>query len=229
MPYATWSVASALSTLLTFLTLIHLPLYVSVIFILLAVVTFAMANFKLYRHQQSEIEELRQQVQALQHREPVTKLRIHRAADSRYILTPVHQMAHGDFNGGYFDFNLRVENNGERNSIVDKYAVTIEEFSLNFDSVYPEEPNYIQGRHCMHALVSQRYLSKTKLVKIEPYSSTEFGHLMFHLPRLNLETFADAGFRMQGEQHRFGSLHCRLTLTDSTGVSVSETFELRES
>jgi hypothetical protein len=161
--------------------------------------------------------------------EPAASLKIHPANRSRYILRQVGQGgAHGDFNGGYFEFSLRVENRGNRNSTVDKYKILIRELNTEFSGIAPVRLNHVQGRHCQHGLAPNNCLNEGSLVRIAPDDSTNAGCLLFFLAELNLEMFANAGLRMQGPERRFGNLHCRLTLIDSNGISASEDFELSE-
>jgi hypothetical protein len=157
-------------------------------------------------------------------------LKIHHAANrSRYILRQVGQGgAHGDFSGGYFEFWLRVENSGNRNSTVDKYTIWIQEFGREFNGIAPSRLNHVQGRHCQHALVPQNCLNEGSLIRIPADGSTNTGCLWFFLPELALEIFVNAGLRMQGSERRFSNLHCRLTLIDSNGISASGDFELSE-
>jgi len=162
--------------------------------------------------------------------EPAASLKIYPANRSRYILKPAAQGgAHGDFRGGHFQFWLRVENSGNRNSEVDKYKIWIQEFDREFNGIAPIQVwGLVPGRHCQHGVGNQKYLNEANLIKIPPDDSTGVGCLWFYLPELTLEMFVNAGLRMQGPQHRFGNLHCRLTVTDSNGISASEDFECHE-
>jgi len=162
--------------------------------------------------------------------DPVASLKIYPANRSRYILKPAAQGgAHGDFRGGHFQFWLRVENSGNRNSAVDKYKIWIQEFDSEFNGIVPIQVRVlVPGRHCQHGVGNEKYLNEANLIKIPADDSTGVGCLWFYLPELTLEMFVNAGLRMQGPQHRFGNLHCRLTVTDSNGISASEDFERYE-
>jgi hypothetical protein len=157
-------------------------------------------------------------------------LKIYPANRSRYILKPAAQGgAHGDFRGGHFQFWLRVENSGNRNSAVDKYKIWIQELDREFNGIVPiQERGLVPGRHRQHGVGNEKYLNEANLIKIPGDDSTSVGCLWFYLPELTLEMFVNAGLRMQGPQHRFGNLHCRLTVTDSNGISASEDFECYE-
>jgi hypothetical protein len=162
--------------------------------------------------------------------EAAASLKIYPGNGSRYILKPTGQGgAHGDFSGGHFQFWLRVENSGNRNSAVDKYKIWIQEFDKEFDGVVPKQVfGLVPGRHCQHGVGNEKYLNEANLIKIPPDNSTSVGCLWFYLPELTLEMFVSAGLRMQGPDRHFGNLHCRLTITDSNGVSASEDFECSE-
>jgi hypothetical protein len=162
--------------------------------------------------------------------EPAACLKIYPANGSRYILKPAAQGgAHGDFRGGHFQFWLRVENGGNRNSAVDKYKIWIQEFDSEFNGIVPiQVGSLVPGRHCQHGVGNEKYLNEANLIKIPPDDSTSVGCLWFYLPELTLEMFVNAGLRMQGPERRFSNLHCRLTLIDSNGISASGDFELFE-
>lgn len=160
--------------------------------------------------------------------QPAAILSIYPANRSRYILRQTGAGAHADFNGGYFELRLRIENSGNRNSTVAQYKICIQDFNREFAEIAPTLVNNVQGRHCQHALAPQNNLNETNLVRIPANDSTNVGSLWFFLPELTLEMFANAGLRMQGPERRFGNLHCRLTITDSNGISASEDFECHE-
>jgi hypothetical protein len=162
--------------------------------------------------------------------EPAASLKIYPGNGSRYILKPVGQGGpRRDVKGGHFQFWLRVENSGNRNSAVDKYKIWIQEFDKEFDGIVPiQVPSLVPGRFCQHGVGNEKYLNEANLIKIPPDDSTSVGCLWFFLPELTLEMFANAGVQTLGPEHRFGNLHCRLTVTDSNGISASGDFELFE-
>jgi len=164
--------------------------------------------------------------------EPAASLKIYSAGRSRYILKPIGQQgAHGDnFKGGHLQFWLRVENSGDRNSAVDQYKIWIREFDREFSVVPIQVGGLVPGRHCQHGIgpQDQKYLNEENLIKIPPDNSTNVGCLWFYLPELTLEMFGSAGLQMQGPDRHFDGLHCRLTVTDSNGVSANGDFELSE-
>jgi hypothetical protein len=64
------------------------------------------------------------------------------------------------------------------------------------------------------------------MVKIDAESAS--GDLFFFLPDLTLERFSSAGMAMNGEERKFGTLRCGLTIIDRTGSSASAYFQLHE-
>lgn len=222
-----WILLSGLSTLTTFYLkgLSEKPRLASVVSLALG---FAWANFKVFQKKQSQIAGLRLSLSV--HESRVSQLIISADEGSRYILAPVGNVPHGDFNGGYFEFHLMVENVGRRNSTVNSYKVEVKELQKTFPDLRPiEGKNGVQGRHCVHAgMQPGRALSETGNMKIKEESATNHGTLLFHLPGINLGQFVAAGLKMHGEDRKFDPLHCVLTLRDTTSVSAEYEFTLHE-
>jgi hypothetical protein len=224
--FSVWWFLSAVSTVSTFF--FHRwsgkPLAVSAFS---TIVGFAWANFRVFQKRQKRVAEL--ETALASHEARTSQLRITPDGRSRYILSPVANVPRADFNGGFLLFELMIENVGRRNSIVNSYQIEIDELHHTFENLQPVEGrNGIQGRHCQHGMQPARVLSRTGNIGIEAESATDHGVLVFFIPNLNLQQFMDAGLRMQGEERRFGTLHCRLTLTDTTESSVTQEFELQE-
>jgi hypothetical protein len=218
-----------------FTGVLRIVLYTSV------VVGFGAANFRVFQNQQQRIDDLTResgfQEQRLQEvkgqvegrQAAVASLTVHPVVGSRYILHPTSSVPHADFDAGYFEFHLRVENSGTRNSSINDYQIEITELHQQFPHVVPQEGrNGIQGRHCQHGLAPGRILSETRIIRVDADSTTNEGTLLFFVPGLSLERFVTAGLHMHGEQRLFDSLHCRLTLTDTNGASASADFEMAE-
>jgi hypothetical protein len=221
-----WWVLSALSTLTTFYikSFAGRPRLVSAIS---AALGFAWANYSVFKGQQDQIVRLNEEAQRIQTRK--SELTIHPDGGSQYILSPANKAAHGDFKGGYFEFHLMIENTGQKNSLVDKYKIEIMELRIAVDNLRPEEGrNGAQGRHAVVGLHPNQILSRTRVVRIDPESASDHGMLLFFVPDVTLEQFVGAGLGMHGEEHRFGTLHCRLTITDMSGSSAAAEFELSE-
>ena len=162
------------------------------------------------------------------HNERVAKLEIHPVDGSRYFLIPRGNQQPADFEGGYLEFHLMVENTGKRDSTINTYTVYIREFDMQFENLAPyERGGMLRGRH--FTTNAEIGLSRTALLRVGSEGVTDRGILIFRIPGIGLETFANAGFVMSREERRFlDPLHCRLTLTDTTGVSASREFEVRE-
>ncbi len=224
--FSAWWILSGLSTLSTFFLRgwSGKPRLVSAIS---AVLGFAWANFRVFQKQESRISALNADL--LSHQARTSQLRITPDNGSRYILVPVANLRNADFNGGFLEFHLMIENTGRRNSTVNSYQVEIVELEETFPNLQPiEGRDAVQGRHCQHGLHSGRILSRTGVVRIDAESTTDHGTLLFSIPGITLERFANAGLRMHGEQRKFGTLRCRLTLTDTTNSSATAEFELHE-
>jgi hypothetical protein len=220
--FSVWWILSGLSTLSTFFfhgwaDKARPALAVS------AIVGFVWANFRVFQKQEALVLALRNASQLQETR--ASELRIAIDKGSRYILRPVPNVPNGDFNAMFLEFHLMIENRGSRNSIVDGFQIEVLELGRTFTRLAPQEGlTGIQGRHVMYAMNSQGILSKTGLIKIEADSATDRGRLIFHIP-INLGTFAECNLRMV--EPEFPPLHCRLTLTDTTQISATETFEMR--
>ena len=223
---AWWSL-SALSTLSTF----FVPDWAGrwrLVSAISAVIGFAVANFKVFRKQESRISTLEKALSS--HTERRSQLRISSDNGSRYILQPVMPEArHADFNGGYFEFHLMIENVGPRNSTVNTYQLEIVELNRVFPNLQSMEgKNGAQGRHCHQGLYPPHILSRQGIIQIDAENATGHGTLLFFIPDINMQQFVDAGLHMQGPERKFGSLHCRLTLTDTTQSSATHEFQLYE-
>jgi hypothetical protein len=163
------------------------------------------------------------------HQVRTSKLRITPHGNSRYILSGVGGIPHADFDGGYVSLGLMIENTGSKNSTVDRFQIEIPTLNATFANLQTVDgKNGVQGRHCQYNFDPRRFLSKTGLVRIAAESATDRGELLFFLSGLTLDQFIAAGLTMSGAERKFGTLHCRLTLTDTTGSSASAEFDLQE-
>lgn len=221
-----WLVLSALSTLVTFF--IHgLSGQWRVGSLTSLILGFALANYRVFRSSQIEIEAMRRAMQMAEARAP--ELSIMPQGGSRYILSPVANASHGDFKGGWLEFHLMVENAGRKKSTVTDFGVEISELGRTFRGLKPVEgKEFVQGRHCGHGLDSRNVLSQTGILRVDSESATNRGILLFYVADIDLETFLRNGLRMSGEQRRFPPLHCRLSLTDTSQSGAVCEFELAE-
>src|SRR5437016_2010349 len=83
-----------------------------------------------FQKQEQRISALSQAL--VSHEEHGSQLRITPDQGSRYILAPVGNVPHADFDGGYLQFYLMIENTGRRNSTVNGYQVEIVELQQTF-------------------------------------------------------------------------------------------------
>lgn len=223
--FSAWWILSALSTLSTF----FFPALSGkwrLVSAMSAAIGFAWANYRVFQKQEHRISVLSGSVAS--HEGRASQLRIKPDRASRYILIPVADHLHSDFNGGYFEFCLMVENVGRKNSTVDRYDVEIVELRSTFRVTPDEGRTGLRGRHCQHGMQPNRILSKTGILRINAESTTDRGTLLFFIPGLSLDLFANSGLKMHGDQRRFDPLHCRLTLTDTTDSTATADFELSE-
>ncbi len=192
-----------------------------------AVIGFAWANYRVFQKQEDIIWKSRQKTELPEVR--TSQLRITTDKGSRYILRPVSNTPKGDFNEMFLEFHLMIENMGERNSSVNCYQVEIVELRRSFADIRPREGlSSVQGRHCVQGLNSAGALSSTGVIRIAAESTTDHGTLFFSVSDVSLEMFAAEGLHMRGPERKFPDLHCRLTLTDTTGSSATAEFELHE-
>lgn len=176
--------------------------------------------------QEMRIQELRNELAIPNER--TANLTIHVIEGSRYLLKPIGNVPRAGFEGAHLEFHLMVENTGSRDSTITAYSIHIGELRRDFTGLVPFERvgSLLQGRH--FSTPAQNGLSTTGLVRVPSDSVTDQGILTFWIPGINLDEFAEAGFVMRGDERRFDPIHCALTLTDMTGVSASQQFELGE-
>jgi hypothetical protein len=224
--FSAWWILSAFSTLSTFFLKewSGKPHLVSAISMILG---FAWANFRVFQKQHAEIARLRAAISS--HEARVSQLKITTDGGSRYILYPVGTAPHADFNGGYLEFHLMVENTGRRDSTVNNYKIEIVELQQTFPNLTSlEGKSGVQGRHCQHGMQPSRILSTSGNIRIPAENATNRATLLFFVPGLNLGQFVSAGLQMRGKERKFDALHCRLTLTDTTQSSSTHEFVLDE-
>jgi hypothetical protein len=219
-------ILSALSTLSTFFihSLSGRPRLVSAA---AAILGFAWANFRVFRKQELMIAGLAQA--ASLHEARTSQLTITPGEGSRYILKPVSNVPHADFNAMYLEFHLMIENTGQKNSTITNFSVEVRELGKRFDNLRSIEGKQgVQGRHCVQGLNPKSILSNAELIRIAAESATGRGTLLFFIPGVNLQMFVQSGLRMTGEQHTLPSLHCLLTVMDRNQSSATAEFELPE-
>jgi hypothetical protein len=134
------SILSLISTLVTFVP--SLPHRVRPTALVVALVSFAWANFKVFQKEHTANAALRATLAS--HAARISQLVIEPDHGSRYILRPTEN---GDVDGGIFEFRLRIENTGSRNSTVTNYQVRIMELGRVFPDLRPIEGQpMVRGR-----------------------------------------------------------------------------------
>src|SRR2546427_3378086 len=107
-----------------------------------------------------------------------------------------------------------IENTGRKPSVVNRYDIEVMELRQKFRNLPPMEGQHsVQGRHAQQGLNPPSILSRTGNITIEPERATNHGTLLFFIPGINMEQFIAAALQMEPQQRKFGTLHCRLTLT----------------
>jgi hypothetical protein len=148
---------------------------------------------------------------------------------SRYILRPREDVPGADVLGAVFEFHLRIENTGRRNSTITNYRVRIQELQRDYaDLAVFENQTSVRGRRAQMGISRDSVLSRNGIIEVHAERTTPRGTLLFRIPDLNLQMFADAGLRMEEQDRKFSPLHCTLTISDSTGTTTSNDFVLSE-
>jgi hypothetical protein len=221
-----WWVFSACSNLTTFF--VHrLSGYPRLVSGVSAILGFAWANFAVYRKQEALIAESRRSKTLEEARQSELKIT---SDNGRYILVPVtNDVRSGDFRAMWLEFQLMIENVGRRDSTVSAFEVEIADLQRSCKNLKPVEgQKSVQGRHATQGLSPDRVLSKTGIIRVPFENATDHGMLLFNILGIDVATFANAGLTMD-QNRRFPTLHCKLTITDTTGSSASAEFELGES
>lgn len=221
-----WWILSALSTLSTFFvpTLSGRWRIVSVAS---AVIGFTVANFRVFQKQEDKLLRLRSSLAAQQQR--TSLLRIVPDVGSRYVLQLAGEVRHADFRGCYFEFHLMIENVGLRNSAVNCYELELVELGRTFSNLRPMEgQNGANGRHSHTSFYPPNILTRNGIIRIDSETVAGPGTLLFFVPDIDLNMFVEVGLQMRGPERKFEPLHCRLTMSDTTGSSGQGEFELHE-
>jgi hypothetical protein len=223
---AWWAILSAVSTFSTF----FVPSWsgkLRGLFALSGIVAFGWANYRVFRGKHAELIELQSELAA--HSKRRSDLVIMEEPGSRYILHPVANIQQADFDGAYVEFWFMIENRGLKDSTVISYQVEIVELGRVFSDLRPlEHQDSVQGRNSHFVINRDRTLSVTGNIEISAERATKRGNVLFYINDITLEQFAAAGLRMNNQGRRFGPLHCRLTIADTTGISASHEFIMSE-
>lgn len=178
-----------------------------VIWASLAVVAAIYGSYRVWRKERlTAYEEIGRLRQLSESREKAD-LVIHAEDGSRfYVHAPGAKAAPL---GLYLPLRLSVENKGRRNSIIRRFDVTVEETSLTYCDVQPSPRQSIPGRSALYAGLPQDWIMGKAGIVIQAHSIAS-GILPFYVTEAPPE-----GVR---------ELHCKLTLTDTEGVTASQVF-----
>jgi len=149
-------------------------------------------------------------------KQPIRKadLRIHSFEKSCFTLV-MNSSHNGQLLGMHVNLDLAVENRGNKGATIQRYDLYVHETHKTYQDIPPNLGMLnIQGRHCLRHIGNESRITSDGLIRLQPETMTPRGFLPF--------------FPLDAPILVNGPVHCRLTLTDTDGDSVSREFELRE-
>jgi hypothetical protein len=205
---ATITVFSLASTILTFVPVLGLG-QLRLVALVSLIVSFAWANYLVYRKQAKEILELRDSQTS--NSEKRARLVIHQRDGSRWIAAKASQGA-TKFDATYVEFWLAVENKGSRHSTITRCGVDIPALSACFEDAKPFHMSSVLGRKSNYGIWQQGNLMANGQLVVDAEKMSSPGNLPFRLsvepPPIGIE------------------LECILTLYDTEGRFASHTFQI---
>ena len=196
---------SIVSAIATYLPGIPLPAWVPLV-VLIAAVWFA--SYDVYGQQQRQIETLQEERDRRR-----ANLEVHPYPGSKYYVQVARENRERVL-GLYIMLSMAVENKGARNSVINKYELELEETGKLYKGISPKPMTFILGRKAAHSLGQKTWLMSENLVRVAPESVLGPGILPFFV-----SDAVSAGCR---------EIHCKLTLRDTEGNTVSVEFEIPE-
>lgn len=199
-----WSALGAVSTLATFV-----PLYVRGVTVprsipvVLAIISWLLAPYRLYGVQKKRIHELEEQAAA---KKKTAELVLHPENGSGFY---VHIMG-GQILGTFLLLWLTLENKGERNSVVNTFEITVDETGGQPLELSPEPRKNVQGRAANY-MITQDFIARDNKLLV-PAQNYVKGSLPFYMGVAPAESVTQ--------------LHCVLTLRDTEGNGVTQSFLL---
>lgn len=194
-----WAALGAVSTIATFV-----PLYVHGVSVprsvpaILAVGSWLLAPYRLYCSQKSKISELELNVA----QQKTAELVVYPHQRSAFY---VQIMDNKDI-GTYLELSLMVENKGERNSIVTKYEIAVDEIDAAFRQVGAQPRNAVQTRSALMAGLSQDFITRDNSFTVPAHA----------LVKGILPIYIDSSPAVEVVQ-----LHVTLRLTDTQGIAAT--------
>lgn len=142
--------------------------------IAIAAVSFlVVAPYLAYKEKAQEALELERQLHSRK-----SKLLIHPGHGSRCVV----QVSEGDHTytlGTYVEFELAIENKGNRNSSVNNFAFTVKETSKEYADLKPVVRDSVRGWGCVYSLDRRLALAPQGIIQIQAEQMTNPGLLAF--------------------------------------------------
>ena len=133
-------------------------------------------------------------------------------ADSRYLVHADHRDRRKLLGGMFIKLHLAIENKGERNSIISRFDLHVQETGLHYRDMKPQNKTAVNSRHALHTIGPTPFLAKLATViatdKIGPVI------LLFYIPERPPDDCS--------------KVKCMLTIFDTEGITASHVFELSE-
>jgi TIR domain-containing protein len=152
---------------------------------------------------------------------PLSKVSATRHSDLRIYpyekscFTLVTSLDRSQLMGMHVNLDLAIENRGNKGSTIVRYDIYVREADKTFENIRPNLSLLdIRGRFCVRNIGNETRITTDGLIRIQPDTTTIRGFLPF--------------FPLAAPIRVDGTLHCRLTMTDTDGNSVSQEFELHE-
>jgi hypothetical protein len=169
-----WAALGVVSTLATFA-----PLYVHGVSVprsipALAVGSWLLAPYRLHCVQKRKISDL--EFRAALHK--TAELVVHSHQRSGFYV----QINQDTEIGVYLELSLMIENKGERNSIVNKYEIAIDEIGAAFTQVDAHPRNSVQTRRALIAGLNQAFITRDNSFIVPAHSLVK--GILLQIPRV---------------------------------------------
>ncbi len=142
------------------------------------------------------------------------ELRIHAFEQSCFTLV-TNSQNRGQLVGMHVTLDMALENLGNKGTTIQRYDLYIRESDKTYQNIRPNLGLIdIQGRHCVRNIGNEPKITTDGLIRVQAETMSPRGFLPF--------------FPLDAPILTTGPVHCRLTVTDTGGNSMSQDFELRE-
>ncbi len=142
------------------------------------------------------------------------ELRIHAFEQSCFTLV-MNSQNRGQLVGMHVNLDMALENLGNKGTTIQRYDLYIRETDKTYQNIRPNLGLIdIQGRHCVRNIGNEPKITADGLIRVQAETMSPRGFLPF--------------FPLDAPILITGPVHCRLTVTDTGGNSMSQDFELRE-